>query len=513
MGLTFFLVFTDAWERIPSQVAQTLARTQFVPSIVAHVAGAGLAIGAGFILLATLLWGRVYCSVLCPLGLYQDFIWWLRKKVRSAGRLPFMKEVRALRWSVLVVSLAGTLVSGGMALAWFDPYSLFGRISSTVFRDAVIRLSNSLAPLMAQTGLPGWYHTEPVWQWTAATVCTLILLLLVTALAVWRGRLYCNTVCPVGTLLGWLANGARWQLRLQSTRCHKCARCLEACRAQCIDLRKQKVDFSRCVLCLDCLAICPEQGFQFARVGTLFRSARGTESETIPNPGRRSFLWTFLSGLGARIVTGPSLFAEASGSKESDTADLVAAGPIASLPITPPGSKGVHHFLRHCTACGLCVTACPTRVLEPAGLQFGLIAFLRPRMNYHRSYCNFDCHRCGKVCPTGAIHALPLAEKQLTKVGEAILKLDLCVVVRQGTDCAACSEHCPTQAVTTKPYRDQLRVPELHPSLCIGCGACEYACPVRPERAITVQGFVHHGKAERRVDTPPPVRPPADFPF
>jgi ferredoxin len=135
-------------------------------------------------------------------------------------------------------------------------------------------------------------------------------------------------------------------------------------------------------------------------------------------------------------------------------------------------------------------------------------------MDYTHAFCNYDCHRCGEVCPTGAIRSLPLAEKQRTKIGEAELTLERCVVVKQGTDCAACSEHCPTQAVTTKPYRDHLRVPELHPELCIGCGACEYACPVRPVRAIVVRGWAEHGRAEKWRDTPPPSLPgTGDFPF
>jgi ferredoxin len=139
---------------------------------------------------------------------------------------------------------------------------------------------------------------------------------------------------------------------------------------------------------------------------------------------------------------------------------------------------------------------------------------MKPRLEYSAAFCNFECRRCGEVCPDGAISLLALADKQLTQIGEAHFDQKKCIVVVKGTDCAACSEHCPTKAVHTIPYGDNLRLPEVTRDLCIGCGACEYACPVLPEKAIVVAGHRRHGRARKPVETKAAAPTPAgDFPF
>lgn len=171
-------------------------------------------------------------------------------------------------------------------------------------------------------------------------------------------------------------------------------------------------------------------------------------------------------------------------------------------------------FLERCTSCHLCVAACPTHVLQPALLEYGLAGLLKPRLDYTSAFCNFDCVRCGEVCPDGAIERLALAEKHVTQIGVADFHRARCIVITNGTDCAACSEHCPTKAVSTEPYGDNLRVPVLDQDACIGCGACEYACPAAPVKAIRVTGRRQHGRARRRTEARA-VAPAttADFPF
>ena len=162
------------------------------------------------------------------------------------------------------------------------------------------------------------------------------------------------------------------------------------------------------------------------------------------------------------------------------------------------------------------MSACPTHVLQPAFLEYGLAGIMKPRLVFDSAFCNFECHRCAEVCPDGAILPMPLADKKLTRLGLAVIDFEKCVVKANGTDCAACSEHCPTQAVSTVPYGTNLRLPEMHNELCIGCGACEYACPVRPRRAITVQADAVHSTASRKVEAPakaPAPAPGEEFPF
>lgn len=509
----FLWIFTDAWESAPPWLARVLAGTQFVPSLLAWAAGTGMAVAAVLIVAATLWFGRVYCAVLCPLGLMQDAVWRLRQWLRPRKRLPFVPESKRLRWGVFWICALGAVLTGGITLAWLDPYSLFGRLATHLLRPVWVWVANAFTPLAHAVGWDRWYRVESLGHGHVTTAVVLGMTAAILALATARGRLYCNTICPVGTFLGWLARRAHWRLELSPALCRKCGECLQVCKAQCIDLRRQTLDSSRCILCLDCLAVCPERGVRLAtgRPG----GSRGVVSSAPQPPpaagsSRRRFLLLLLG-----LVAWPRNRPRASESSAMPEGAALPGVPPESLPpACPPGSRSVSRFLRQCTACGLCVTACPTRVLQPAEFQYGLVGLMRPRMDYHKAYCNYECHRCGEVCPTGAIVPLPLEEKKLTKIGEVELTLELCVVVAKGTDCVACSEHCPTQAVFPKPYRDHLRVPATNPALCIGCGACEFACPVRPVRAIRVRGWAEHGRAEKWNDTPVTVPAPGgDFPF
>jgi ferredoxin len=182
-------------------------------------------------------------------------------------------------------------------------------------------------------------------------------------------------------------------------------------------------------------------------------------------------------------------------------------------PAAPPGAGSVARLNRTCTACQLCVAACPTRVLQPAFLQFGLAGLLQPRLDYAAAYCDYECVRCGEVCPTGAIRALSAAAKKRVQVGRVRFVEDLCIVVTEWTACGACAEHCPTGAVHMVPYEGDLTLPKLDNDVCVGCGACEHACPVVPIRAIVVDGEPVHLTAAPPRETRPPVHAPEDFPF
>jgi ferredoxin-type protein NapF len=192
------------------------------------------------------------------------------------------------------------------------------------------------------------------------------------------------------------------------------------------------------------------------------------------------------------------------------------AGPVPeekANPVSPPGSKSIKHFKNNCTACHLCVSVCPTGVLQPSFLEYGFTGMLQPRMDYHTNYCNYECTRCGETCPTGAILPLTKEKKILTQIGRVKFVIKNCLVYTDLTACGSCSEHCPTQAVRMVPYIEGLTIPEIHPSTCVGCGACEYACPVRPYRAIYVDGNTEHGQAKKPEFDDLEVENQDDFPF
>jgi ferredoxin len=513
----FTVAFSDFRRLLPAGLGPWLASTQLIPSFVALVTGSLFALGGVLVVLLTLLAGRVYCSALCPLGILQDVISRLADLVRrKPHRLPPAKPLTWLRQLFLWGTVAGVLAGwSGLALALLDPYSNFGRIAATLFRPVLTLANNLLVDLSAWLALPGPNRIDV--PWAGAGLLVLLpaaFLVLLTVMTVLRGRLYCNTICPVGTLLGFISNRALFRLRLDQSSCTKCTECLRHCKAQCIDLRTGTIDASRCVACYDCVSACDQGGINYAfnwkpvPAGTaLVTQVNGSPID----PRRRTFLASAVGAAASMTLAGK--IARAAGTEATLIPFLVQSGGD-SRAVAPPGAGSVSRFVDRCTSCQLCVSACPTQVLQPALLEYGVAGLLKPRLDYNASFCNFDCVRCAEVCPTGAIERLLPEEKQGVQIGIADFYRDRCVVVTNGTDCAACSEHCPTKAVATEPHGDNLRLPVLNQDLCIGCGACEFACPVKPQKAIIVTGRRVHARAKRLVEKKA-VQPKSteDFPF
>ena len=157
-------------------------------------------------------------------------------------------------------------------------------------------------------------------------------------------------------------------------------------------------------------------------------------------------------------------------------------------PVTPPGSVSREHFQQQCTSCHLCISKCPSHVLKPAFMEYGLAGVMQPTVSFEKGFCNFDCTVCGDVCPNGAILPISVKQKHLTQMGYVVFIEENCIVYTDGTSCGACSEHCPTQAVAMVPYKDGLTIPHVNKEICVGCGGCEYVCPARPFRAIYIEG-------------------------
>jgi ferredoxin len=525
VGALLTAALADFRGLIPIQVGRWLASIQFVPSLVALATGATLSLACVVIVIATLLAGRMYCSAVCPLGILQDVIarlaaWAWRK---HPAFLPYAPPLTWLRQVILWATVAGVAAGGGgLVLSLVDPYSNFGRLAADLFRPVVTLANNAAVGLGNTLGVGTLYRVEPPWAGAGALHLPVLFLALLVVLVVLRGRLYCNTLCPVGTLLGWLAQRAAFRLAIDRSVCDKCGDCLRACKAQCIDLRQRTIDFSRCVTCYNCLGACPERGigyhFLWARKsgGRPVPAISDSASAPAPDPQRRAFLTdtalAVVATLGAPAVFAARLPAPPAtrGRETAGNADDTES----SRAICPPGAVSVDRFLARCTACHLCLSVCPTQVLQPAFLEYGFAGLMKPRLDFTKSPCTYTCRACAEVCPDGAIDRLALAEKQLIRIGEAHLDVDRCIVKTKGTDCAACSEQCPTQAVTTVPFGTNLRLPQLNRDYCIGCGGCEYACPVQPQKAIVVTGYRRHGWARKAADQKAATPVPAGgFPF
>jgi ferredoxin-type protein NapF len=305
-----------------------------------------------------------------------------------------------------------------------------------------------------------------------------------------HGRLYCNTICPVGTLLGLLSKLSLYKINLDKSTCTRCGKCAVVCKAGCIDFRNMSLDFDRCVGCFNCLDTCDTDSIKYR---SAFKPVRKHETDKSANSKREFIAKSILFAIG--LLGLPKSLKANIRTMQAKDSNLIPEH--KNYPVSPPGSISLKHFNDHCTACHLCISVCPTGVLQPSFLEYGFTAMMQPRMDYHTNYCNYDCTRCGEACPAGAILPLETETKKLTQMGRVHFVMQNCVVYTDNTACGSCSEHCPTQAVRMVPYKNGLTIPETHVSICIGCGACEYACPVRPYRAIYVDGNKVHQVAEK----------------
>ncbi len=340
----------------------------------------------------------------------------------------------------------------------------------------------------------------------------------------WRwGRIFCNSFCPVGAVLGLLSKFSIFKLAIDENACTACGRCSRDCKASCIDVKNRNIDFSRCVACYNCIGSCKEGGISYKFAYAKKSVAKLTKADT----SRRGFISTFTGMMVGATLVGKSFSTLAKGSglslNSSDTngKTKLPKGSTAghrpnkrSAPITPPGSYAQRDFLNACTACHLCVSVCPTHVIQPSISEYGFMGLLQPHMDFHAGFCNFECTLCGDVCPTGAIRPLDLETKKRVQLGKAQFHMGNCIVKVDRTDCGACSEHCPTKAVQMVPWQGLL-LPEVNQDICIGCGACEYACPTVPYKAIFVNGNVEHQVAQlpEQMDDAPRESDMDEFPF
>jgi polyferredoxin len=491
------LVFADIGRSLGVGQIRTILWPQFVPSLSALLTGGGwLATGCIAVILLTLVFGRVYCTMLCPLGVLMDFSAWLARRTGRKRKLPYRRGRPWLRSAMVAVCVIGLTAGTAVPLAFLDPFSLFGKITGGTLRPAL----GTANELLAATEWINPVKVSPV-AWTTTGVALGLLLLVVLA-AVFRGRWWCNTVCPVGAVLGLFSKHAWLRLQIADSACIGCSMCERVCPAQCIDFRNHTIDHSRCVMCLDCVTSCTRSGIHL-KTRRLSGNASGANATLPKSPA--------VSG-GARKAPAswPGHQAGAVNLKRRDILAGIVVLPTAALAgqqpehaahqhrraVLPPGAGSLARFQNLCTACQLCVTNCPDQVLRPSITRHGLAGFLQPYQDFDVSFCSFNCSNCSQVCPTGAISPITVEERRLVRTGLVEFIPDLCIVKTEGTACGACNEHCPTQAVRMVPWKNNLTIPEIEPDLCIGCGGCEFICPVRPHRAIIVNGLPVHERAK-----------------
>lgn len=460
-----------------------MAKIQFLPAI--------LALNAGIVIVLvvlTLLFGRIYCSVICPLGVFQDGVSRLAGRF-SKNRFRYSKALTGLRFAVLVLFMAMLLAGFGSLAGLLDPYSAYGRMATHLFAP-VYRWGNNGLALLAERWDSYAFYSVDVWFKTLPVFVVAVITLVVVCVLAWRGgRTYCNTVCPVGTVLGLLSRYAWFRPVFDTEKCNSCGLCARNCKSSCIDVAGHRIDYSRCVACMDCIGKCRRGALTYAHPSKQVVADKGKAGEAgAVDQGRRSFLTA------TAVLTATSVLKAQEKKVDGGLAVIEdKKRPERATPIVPPGAGSARHLAQHCTACQLCVSACPNDVLHPST---GLSTLMQPEMSYERGYCRPECTRCSDVCPTGAIRPLDVATKSATQIGHAVWVKANCVPLTDGVRCGNCARHCPTGAIQMVPSdpdsSDSPKIPVINVEHCIGCGACENLCPARPFSAIYVEGHEVH---------------------
>ncbi len=483
--LSLTLLFLDFSGTLHSMLSW-VARVQFLPALLA------LNVGVIVILvLLTLIFGRIYCSVICPLGVFQDMISRIATMTNRKRKFSSSPAMTWLRWSMVLLLAISMLCGIGSLVALLDPYSTYGVMVSNLL-SPIYKWGNNIFALIAEHFESyAFYRVDTYISSIGVFVVSLVMFGGIGYLAWRNGRTYCNTICPVGTVLGFISRFSLLRVVLDPSKCNGCQRCVRSCKSSCISKENRSVDYERCVVCFDCIDSCTQAALSYrwrwsASTDRNETTAKG--AETVDGSKRNMLVisTTLLAANALRaeekLVDGGLAFIE---SKKI---------PKRSGRLVPAGSHSVRNFSKHCTGCQLCVSACPNGVLRPST---ELETFMQPEMSYERGYCRPECTACSQVCPAGAIERIDRAEKSSIQIGHAVWIEQNCVVLTDGVSCGNCAVHCPVGAISMVEAKDHERygnrkIPVVDIERCIGCGACENLCPSRPFSAIYVEGHSMH---------------------
>ena len=469
------------------------------------------------ILVPTFFLGRFFCGWMCPLGTLHHFFSSLRSEKKRG--MALLESNRYKKWqsakyyvlaTVLVSALFGSVLSGLL-----DPIPLTVRslglsvlpglnYASGAVLDAwyqvpsrPVRLGADIAQVLLQGTVVAFRqpHFRQAFFLGAIFIGLLALNLRVT-------RFWCRAVCPLGALLGLASRWSLVHLRKDPGQCDSCNRCLLHCQGGDDPIPGPRWRKAECHLCFNCVSDCPTSAVAFS-VGPARFAATTVEG---PEAGRRKLLVSAAAG----VALVPLLRSTTGLAVESD-----------SRLIRPPGALDERHFLERCIRCGECMKVCPNNALHPTFMEAGLEAIWTPVLVPRIGYCEPGCVLCGQVCPTGAIWEFTEAEKLgpppaspgqapappppatartgargPIKIGTAFYDLGRCLPWAMATDCIVCEEWCPTspkaiflldaEVVDADMRTKSVRRPQIDPARCTGCGACEYACPVKDRPAVYV---------------------------
>ncbi len=465
--LAEFFVPVDSFLRLDPLVATQVPFLvkAFVPRLFAGIV----------LIILTVLLGRFFCGYICPMGTTLDLV---RKIIPVAARQTALAPSlsTAKYWIVCAITIAS--ICGVNSFFWGSPIALITRFYALLiapflallgsmglheFRD--VFASYNMLDLAYLHITPRVYHTV---YFVAAFFALLFMLEKI------RPRFWCRYLCPAGAVLGLCS--LRPLLRRKVDGCIECKKCLKTCPTGAITNNGMATKHAECIACRTCVDVCPTKAVSFSCKHN--KKALSRQSYQSPLPSRRAFVGATFTGVGLAALSSidaGSFFAQTS--RRTDSQHGL---------IRPPGAQPEPRFLELCIRCGACMKACPSNGLQPTWLVAGFTGIFSPILQSRIGACEPECNVCGQVCPTGAIMALPLEDKEVAKIGTAVVNKNTCLAFAENKTCVVCQEVCPYGAVDLKILEyGKVATPTIAVNRCFGCGFCERHCPVQVP-AITI---------------------------
>ena len=452
------------------------------------------------ILAPTLFLGRFFCGWICPMGTLQHFVGNMPSEANRGKQR--IESHRYKRWQTIkyVVLLGGLVAAafGSMVIGWLDPFSLLVRsiglsllpAFNLIVRAALAPLESSRIAAIKATGgiihaVLGAFLLDFRQAHFRQGFLLGVLFFAILAMSLRVTRFWCRSICPLGALLGAVSRWSVLGLHKNPEACNNCNRCLLHCQGGDDPIGGPPWRKSECLMCMNCVGSCPEHALTFR----FFRKELEVAS---PDLGRRRML----SGLAAGAVAVPLLRANTGLGKSRN-----------ELLLRPPGALDEPDFLARCIRCGECMKVCPNNALQPAFAEAGLEGLWTPTLAPRIGYCEPSCVLCSEVCPTGAIWQITpkdkgwvvgvnSAQNQPVRLGTAFYDRGRCLPWAMATECIVCEEWCPVSpkaiyvveadVVDSAGKTKTLKQPRVDPSRCVGCGACEFACPLQDRPAVYV---------------------------